>query len=64
MKFSRFLYVVIIPLVAGMLISCQQNRRTSELLIEDMECEYLTQPRGLDVLSPRLGWKINASEFR
>jgi alpha-L-rhamnosidase len=36
--------------------------RTPELQVVNTTCEYLVNPLGLDVTSPRLGWKVIASK--
>ncbi len=64
MKYNKFWNLVIVSLIVGNLISCQLNTDSSSLLIENMECEYLFNPLGIDILSPRLGWKINANGVR
>ncbi len=61
---NKFRNLVIVSLIACNLISCQQNTDYSSLLIEKMECEYLFNPIGIDILSPRLGWRIKANGVR
>ena len=40
--------------------SCSTSDRRKE--ITDLRCEYLTNPLGIDVLSPRLSWKMESTE--
>ncbi len=40
--------------------SCSSSDGRKE--IADLRCEYLTNPLGIDVLSPRLSWKMKSTE--
>ena len=33
----------------------------SKIIVSDLKCEMLTNPEGIDVLQPRLSWKIKAN---
>ncbi|MDR3269194.1 MAG: glycoside hydrolase family 78 protein [Tannerella sp.] len=52
-RISLFLLIT----VAGFLISCNPKETTSVTVV-DPTCEYLVNPLGIDVVQPRLGWKI------
>jgi alpha-L-rhamnosidase len=36
-------------------------KQNTEIKPTDLKCEYLVNPLGIDVLAPRLGWKIKAA---
>lgn len=61
MNYYKFWSVIIFSLIASILISCQQQTDSRPLHIENMKCEYLINPLGLDILSPRLSWQIKTS---
>ena len=45
-------------------ISCNRDTVPSSLQVGDMECEYLENPLGVDVLNPRLSWRFKAAGIR
>jgi len=49
----------IVPILATIVGTCG-GLRASDLRIEDLRCEYLTNPAGIDVAKPRLSWKLQA----
>lgn len=44
--------------VAVAFLSCKENKETAPSTT-DLECEYLNNPIGIDVINPRLSWKIS-----
>ncbi len=48
MKISLFLSILIM-----ILVSCKTGHKTS---VEDLRCEYMTDPMGIDVTHPRFSW--------
>jgi alpha-L-rhamnosidase len=46
--------------------SCTENKnnkeRNYELRVSDLRCEYVANPIGMDVLSPRLSWRIESEK--
>ena len=34
----------------------------AEVLVSGLQCEYLTDPLGIDVQSPRLAWKLSDTD--
>ena len=57
-NFLIFSYLIFVSLFA----SCINAKETSSILVTDLTCEYLTNPLNVDVLQPRLAWKIIQSE--
>jgi alpha-L-rhamnosidase len=53
-----------ILLIFLFLISCsnKDNQKVSSLKINSAICEYLLNPLGIDVLQPRLSWKLSSYE--
>jgi alpha-L-rhamnosidase len=48
----------VVVLLATILFSCSKKEEAVEVV--DLTCEYLTNPTGIDEVSPRLNWKILA----
>ena len=42
--------------------ACTDNKEKPVLKVNKLECEYLTNPLGIDVESPRLSWKIESKQ--
>jgi len=57
MKRSIF-YGIFLCLLVFLSVSCQ--KQTTK--VADMQCEYLSNPLGVDVLSPRFSWKITSGQ--
>jgi alpha-L-rhamnosidase len=36
----------------------RNSRSTGPLLVQDLRCEYQDNPLGIDVVQPRLSWKL------
>ena len=51
---------LLISIIALAFLSC--NKETSQLEVSDLTCEYLKNPLGVDVLAPRLSWKLESDE--
>ena len=39
--------------------SCTPPKTGSTGVVDDLRCEYLRDPLGIDVIKPRLSWKMN-----
>jgi alpha-L-rhamnosidase len=55
---KRYLFLSL--LLVGLMTSCQP-KETVSVSVTDLTCEYLADPLGIDVLQPRLSWKIAQS---
>ncbi len=51
----KYLLLLFLPVF----LSCSPNKADFE--VTDLRCEYLTDPIGIDVCSPRLSWKMTTS---
>jgi len=49
--------LVVTALASGM--GCSQ-KRGSDMMVENLRCEYLTNPLGIDVTRPRLSWVLES----
>lgn len=49
--------LVVTALTSGM--GCSQ-KRSPDMTVENLRCEYLTNPLGIDVTSPRLSWVLES----
>ena len=49
-------------LLITQLFACVDNKEKPGLKVNNLECEYLTNPLGIDVESPRLSWKIKNNQ--
>ena len=50
--------IVLTPLLFLFIISCLSCNKQPEIF--NLRCEYLSEPIGLDVASPRMGWNIDS----
>jgi alpha-L-rhamnosidase len=50
----------LISIIALAFLSCTKG--TSQLEVSDLRCEYLENPIGIDILAPRLSWKLESDE--
>src|SRR5450759_5151343 len=50
-------------LLSTSLTSNKKDLEINHLKVSDLKCEYVTNPIGMDVLSPQLSWRIE-SEMR
>ncbi|MBS3769335.1 MAG: family 78 glycoside hydrolase catalytic domain [Bacteroidales bacterium] len=57
---TRTLIVLLGLAFAGILTSCDRQKGSAE--IAQMQCEYLEQPKGIDMEHPRFSWVINHTE--
>jgi alpha-L-rhamnosidase len=48
-------------LLAGFVVSCSV-KETHHLTVTGLTCEYLVDPPGIDVVQPRLAWKIHQTD--
>ena len=46
-----------IATLLAVVLTAPQSRR-SDLIVDDLRCEYATDPMGIDVAAPRLFWKM------
>lgn len=58
--FKRIFIVFLSLAITGIFISCERQKGTSE--IAQLRCEYLEQPKGVDMEHPRFSWVINRNE--
>ena len=54
----RNLLILSSLIVFMLFIACQDARETEFMRVTDLTCEYLVNPLSVDVLQPRLAWKI------
>ncbi|MBW1899808.1 MAG: family 78 glycoside hydrolase catalytic domain, partial [Deltaproteobacteria bacterium] len=64
MNYDKFWNIIFLSFIACVLFSCQKQTDSSSLHIENMKCEYLDNPLGIDMLSPRLSWQIKTEGRR
>ena len=50
---------MVITLIASMIFSCSSQKNIE---IVDLNCEYVENPLGIDIVNPRLSWKLNSNE--
>ena len=48
---------IIITLIISILFSCSSKNKSE---IVDLNCEYVENPLGIDIVKPRLSWKLRA----
>ena len=63
MKVPTLLSYLILLLVISILDTSAQNEKVSVLTVVNLKCENLTDPLGIDLLAPQLGWELK-SEVR
>jgi alpha-L-rhamnosidase len=51
--------LLILALVPVYHFSC--SKKTADISLVALKCEYLTNPLGIDVMTPRLSWKAMAA---
>src|SRR5262245_25911099 len=52
-----------IRLMAAILVCCTLSLVASAAVrVDDLRCEYLMNPNGIDVTAPRLSWKLSSDE--
>ncbi|MCG6189323.1 family 78 glycoside hydrolase catalytic domain [Maribellus maritimus] len=57
-KYNYFILpVILLTLLLG---SCGQEEKGKEIV--DLKCEYLVNPLGIDVVHPRLSWRMESTE--
>jgi alpha-L-rhamnosidase len=61
MNLSIVLRVYAIVILAGFAM-CQRAECDDGLKVVDLRCEYLKDPLGIDVIAPRLSWRIESSK--
>ena len=64
MNYDKSWNIILLSLIACVLFSCQKQTDSSSLHIENLKCEYLDNPLGIDMLSPRLSWQIKTKGVR
>ena len=52
--------ILLINIIALAFLSC--NKGFSQFEVSDLTCEYLKNPIGIDILAPRLSWKLTSGE--
>jgi alpha-L-rhamnosidase len=55
------IYTFIMVIFTGLIISCSPAG-TNLVSVVDLSCEYLVNPLGIDVVEPRLAWKIRQTD--
>ncbi len=58
---TKSLYIVSIAFLIGGVLSCNKSKN-AKLHVENLRCEYLSNPEGIDVIHPRLSWEIQSKE--
>lgn len=64
MNYNKYWNIIFLSLIAFVLFSSQKQTDSSSLHIENMRCEYLNNPLGIDMVSPRLSWQIKNKGIR
>ena len=62
MKVLAFLSIVTCYLLAAATNLPAEGKESSILTVNELKCENLTNPRGIDILSPQLGWTLKSPE--
>jgi alpha-L-rhamnosidase len=50
---------MVVILLISILCSCSSNKKVE---IVDLNCEYVENPLGIDIVKPRLSWKLNTED--
>jgi len=60
------LRAVLLALSAGLLPALVQSAEADQasLRVDDLRCEYLVNPLGIDVTRPRLSWKLESIDAK
>ncbi|MDZ7605627.1 MAG: family 78 glycoside hydrolase catalytic domain [Cyclobacteriaceae bacterium] len=58
----KSLSLSILFITVNLLFSCQHQTNNSMLRIENLTCEYLENPAGIDALNPRLSWQLTSNQ--
>jgi alpha-L-rhamnosidase len=62
MNYMKSLSLSILFITVNLLLSCQHQTNNSTLHIENLTCEYLNDPLGIDETKPRLSWQLKSDE--
>ncbi len=57
---DKIRFIAILFMLAGFMAACN-NKEVNTISVKGLTCEYLVNPLGIDVLRPRLAWKIEQS---
>ncbi|MCK4887229.1 MAG: family 78 glycoside hydrolase catalytic domain [Planctomycetes bacterium] len=55
-------FFAIITLLSFLLMAGCNELPQSDVAVTDLRCEYLTNPVGIDVIQPRLSWKLQSNK--
>ncbi len=58
----QFRTIVLTQMIAVASVGVVSAQSGSEVRVVDLRCEYQANPLGIDVLQPRLSWKLHAAE--
>jgi alpha-L-rhamnosidase len=62
MNYNKLWNKVFFSLIACVLFTCQNQTGSFSLRIENLTCEYLENPAGIDILKPRLSWQLSSDQ--
>ena len=59
---KRAITILSMAFTLAFILSINVCEAASPLAVNDLKCEYKTNPLGIDAVKPRLCWKIRASQ--
>jgi alpha-L-rhamnosidase len=59
---KRLITILSMALILTLILCVDVCEAAPPLTVNDLRCEYKTNPLGIDVVKPRLSWKIEASQ--
>ena len=62
MNYKKLPNLLIFFFTVNMLLSFERQPDYSKLHIENLTCEYLENPAGIDILNPRLSWQLISNQ--
>ncbi len=58
----KILRLTVLFVAVNFLLFCQQLTNNKKLQIENLTCEYLENPLGIDIVNPRLSWQLQSGQ--
>ena len=55
--------LIVFALSAAALIVCSCGSKSDKSYLTDLSVEYMSEPQGIDIASPRFGWKIGSDSY-
>ena len=61
-KMKRTKTILLVAFTIALILSINVCKAASPFTVNDLKCEYKTNPLGIDVSKPRLSWKLMESQ--